>query len=128
MSTVKTKEERQKVVDHVLMKLKDCGVEDNFQLSASAAVRELKTLLQAYVDNPDDQAGFSGKIKFPELNTHFVYLLPMRGTTQAYVELVDPRPKPDAPRSGFRRIGKKQAEAKAAKAAAAKAKAAPKPA
>jgi hypothetical protein len=104
---VKSREEREQIVNHVLMKLSASGTDDDAYL----AVRELKRLLQAYVDNEDHMPGFTGKIPFPELNTHFVYVLPMRACNQSYVELVDPRKPEGVVKKGFRKPPKRSPNA-----------------
>lgn len=95
----KSKEERQRIADHVLMKLDQSGANND----AYPAVVTLKKLLLDYVNNPDDMPGFSGKIPFPELKTHILYKLPMRACNDSHVELVDPRPSGQVTRKGWRK-------------------------
>jgi 3-deoxy-D-arabino-heptulosonate 7-phosphate (DAHP) synthase len=80
---VKTSEERVLIVQDVLSKLQNQGLDSQ----EYAAVQQLKGILNLYIQTPDDQSGYSGKIKFPEIDGEFEYVLPMRSATQAYVRL-----------------------------------------
>lgn len=100
--TVKTKEERQGIVTQTLDKLRNSGLESE----EYPAIMQLKQILTDYVNNSEDQPGFSGSIPFPEYKTRIVYLLPMRSCNQAVVHIENPlteQSRPSSMHNGKRR-------------------------
>lgn len=87
---IKSIEERQAIVLQTYGEIARAG----FGSDAYPAVQALKEILRAYATNGEDQAGFSGQIPFPEAGEgcKFVYQLPMRASSKAFVELVKPPP------------------------------------
>lgn len=84
--SVKTVQEREQIVDDILQHLERENLHDGFP-----AIKQLKGILAEYIKNPDDQPGFTGKIKFPELNTFISYVLPMRSCNNADVRVINPQ-------------------------------------
>lgn len=89
----KTVEERTAICNDVRKKIAEMAVGD------LEALKELEKVLQEYVNCTGD-AGFTGRIPFPEVNRVIEYKLPMRKCNDAYVRLSQP---PRVAKTGIRK-------------------------
>lgn len=100
----KTKEERSGIAKKLSEELKA-----KFGLSAEStaafgALAQLDDVFRAYAENPDDRAGFTGSVEFPEASARIQYVLPMRASAEPRIQIVPTKPERRQQRPGARKV------------------------